>query len=50
MTIEQKPTEPIQNIKNDITTTPAQPAAEEDDWLAGIPACALDNPECEACQ
>lgn len=23
---------------------------EQVDWLAGIPACAINDPECEACQ
>lgn len=24
--------------------------AEEVDWLTGVPACSVDNPDCEACQ
>lgn len=24
--------------------------AEADDFLAGVKACSVDNPECEACQ
>lgn len=56
MTIEQKPAEPDPNIQKDSTTTPTQPAAEENDWLAGVkpqPSCNMDpndpNSTCESC-
>lgn len=56
MTIEQKPTEAIQNNQNGVTTTPTQPAAEEKDWLTGVTpqqSCNMDpndpNSTCESC-
>lgn len=57
MTIDQKPTEPIQNSQNGVTTNPDQhTAAAEDDWLVGVTpqqTCNMDpndpNSTCESC-